>query len=72
MLDMTNDDLRREIQTRLEQMPPAKWVQEMIDYYHRTGTCRPEDLRRLMGDPAKGVEVGADSGLSSFLSAVRQ
>jgi len=69
MLDMTNDDLRREIQARLEQMPAAPWVQEMIEHYRRTGTCRLEDLRRLLGDPSKGIEVGANCGLSSFLSA---
>ncbi len=32
---------------------------------------KPENLRRLLGDPAKGVEVGPNSSLASFIS-VRQ
>ncbi len=41
----------------------------MIEHRRRTGTYRPEDLRRLLGDPNKSVEVGPESSLSSFLSA---
>jgi len=36
---------------------PAAWVQEMIAYHQRTGAYRPEDLRRLLGDPTKSVTV---------------
>jgi len=51
------DDLRREIEERMRDIPPAPWVVDMIDHYQRTGWYRPSDLRRLLGDPTKGVEV---------------
>ena len=70
MSDSHNDDLLQGFQERVQQMPPAKWVQDMIDHYRRTGSYRPEDLRRLLGDPNKAVEVGPDTSISShFLSA---
>jgi len=71
MLDTTQDDLQREIQVRLQQIPPAEWVRKMIDYYQRTGTYRAQDLRQLLGDPTKGVEVGSNVGVSSLLSKDR-
>jgi hypothetical protein len=40
----------------------------MIEHYRRTGTIRPEVLRRLLGDPTKGVEVRADASLSSLVT----
>jgi len=40
----------------------------MVDYYHRTGTYRAEDLRRLLGDPNRSVEVGPIASLSSFFT----
>jgi|GEM_PF-6096875 hypothetical protein len=55
--DPKNTELRRQIQDRLQQLPPADWVQEMIAHYWRRGTVHPEDVRRLLGDPTRGVEV---------------
>jgi hypothetical protein len=40
----------------------------MIDHYNRTGTYRPEDLRRLLGDPNRAVEVGPNTSLAAFFS----
>ena len=51
MSTVTEDDLQREIQAKLRQLPPADWVRAMIDHYQRTGCYRTEDLRRLLGDP---------------------
>jgi hypothetical protein len=68
MSTVTHDDLQREIQERLRQLPPAQWVQDMIEHYRRTGTFRPQDLRRLLGDPNRAVEVGPNVSLSSFFS----
>ena len=59
-------DLQRQIQDRLRQVPRADWVQSMIDHFQRTGAYRPEDLRRLLGDPNRTVEVGPKSWLSSL------
>ena len=68
MSTVTENDLQREIQARLRQLPPADWVRAMIDHYQRTGSYRPEDLRRLLGDPNRPVEVGPNVTLTSFFS----
>lgn len=46
-------DLDSEQQAKLWDIPPADWVLEMQDHYRRTGWYRPEDLRRLLGDPTR-------------------
>ena len=68
MPDVVDNDLEREIRASSEKIPPAEWVLAMIEHRRRTGSYRPEDLRRLLGDPNKSVEVGPESSLSSFLS----
>ena len=67
-LDMSHIERQREIQAILREMPPADWVRDMIDHYRRTGTYRPQDLRRLLGDPNRAVEVGPNTSLSSYFS----
>jgi len=68
MSTVTDDDLQREIQAKLRQLPPADWVRAMIEHYQRTGSYRTEDLRRLLGDPNRPVEVGPNASLASFFS----
>jgi hypothetical protein len=51
----------------LVQAQPPEWVREMHEHYRRTGTYRPEDLRRLLGDPTKGVEIGPNASLTSYV-----
>ena len=68
MSTVTGDDLQREIQAKLRQLPPADWVRAMIDHYQRTGSYRSEDLRRLLGDPNRSVEAGPNASLASFFS----
>jgi hypothetical protein len=68
MSTVTPDDLQREIQAKLRQLPPADWVRAMVSHFQRTGSYRPEDLRRLLGNPNTAVEVGPDASLSSFFS----
>jgi len=46
----------------------ARWVREMKEHYAKAGTYRPEDLRRLLGDPAKGVEMGPRASVSRYLA----
>jgi hypothetical protein len=69
MSPVTTANLQREFQEKAQQIPQASWVREMIDHYRRTGTYRPEDLRRLLGDPNQAVEVGPNASLASFRSA---
>lgn len=59
---------QRNWQDLLSQAQPAGWVRDMIEHYHRTGTFRPQDLRRLLGDPTKGITVGPNMSLSSMFS----
>ena len=68
MSTVTDDELRREIRAKLRELPPADWVRAMIDHHQRTGSYRPEDLRRLLGDPNRAVEVGPEASLASFFS----
>jgi hypothetical protein len=68
MSTASQDDLRREVAAKLRELPPADWVTAMIDHYHRHGWYRPEDLRRLLGDPNRSVVAGPDASLASFLS----
>jgi hypothetical protein len=35
----------------------AEWVKDMQLHFARTGTYRPEDLQRLLGDPMQGVSA---------------
>lgn len=66
MTNTAHIDLQRQNQEALRQLPRADWVGSMIDYFEQTGTYRPEDLRRLLGDPNRSVEVGPKSSLSSL------
>lgn len=66
MTTMAHTDLHRQDQETLRQLPRADWVRSMIDHFEQTGTYRPEDLRRLLGDRNRSVEVGPKSSLSSM------
>ena len=68
MPNVVDDDLEREIRASFEKIPTAEWVLEMIEHRRRTGAYRPEDLRRLLGDPNKSVEVGPKTSLSALLA----
>jgi len=36
---------------------PADWVTDMINFYNKNGFYRAEDLKRLLGDPTRSVEM---------------
>jgi len=61
----------KSMEDRLREAPPADWVLAMIEHHRRTGTYRPRDLRRLLGDPTKGVEMSARSSLAACLASKR-
>jgi hypothetical protein len=71
MANLVQDDLQKDIQLKLRELQPADWVRDMLDHYRRTGTYRPTDLRRLLGDPNRGVEIGPNSSRSSFFAGRR-
>ena len=56
----------------LRAAPLPAWLREMKDRYHQTGTFRPEDLYRLLGDPNKRVEVKADTSVASLLAGLQR
>jgi hypothetical protein len=64
---MQTETLREMFESRLRNAPPPEWLQQMQRDYLRTGTVRPEDLRRLLGDPLRCVESGPKPSLASFL-----
>jgi hypothetical protein len=61
MDNATKIDIEQALQERFQHLPPPDWIRAMIDHYRRTGTYRAQDLRRLLGDPTQGVEVGSDA-----------
>lgn len=48
---------KKSLQELLAKMPPPEWVTEMRRHYSRTGTYRPQDVRRLLGDPERSREL---------------
>lgn len=40
-------------------VPASDAVRDALDRFDRTGIDRPEDLRKILGDPTGGVEFGA-------------
>jgi len=68
MCTVRDDDRQREIRRLLYQIQPADWILKLIDDYQRTGTYRPEDLWRLLGDPNGCVKFGPNLDLESLFS----
>ena len=64
---MPEKEVRLSLEERLRTEPLPEWLVKMHEHYARTGTYRPEDLRRLLGDPNKRVEVGPNACVTSFL-----
>lgn len=52
-----------------EYTTPAPWMKEMEEYYRQNGTFRQEDIRRLLGEPSKGVAISADKSLEAFFTS---
>jgi hypothetical protein len=51
---------RDEVLRGLRNAGGADWVRAMQQHYSETGTYRVEDLRRLLGDPMRGVSFCPD------------
>lgn len=64
---MNTETLKELFEDRLRTASPPGWLQQMQQYYLKTGSVRPEDLHRLLGDPLRRVEAGPKPSLSSFL-----
>ena len=72
MLQRREPEIRERWQKALEDAPLPEWIQEMHRHYWRTGIYRAEDLRRLLGNPNQGVEIGPRTTLASAMSQDKQ
>lgn len=44
----------------------AEWLRGMQAYYGRTGSYRPEDVMRVLGDPRQAFEIEAMHAVAGF------
>jgi len=59
---------KEQVKARFANLREAHWVRDMKAHYAKTGTYRPEDLRKLLGDPTKRVEVGPNPSIANYFS----
>ncbi len=59
-----DEETIQSLQKKMRNAPPPEWLVKMKEHYAKTGTCRSEDLRRLLGDPTRTVEIGPNVSLS--------
>jgi hypothetical protein len=64
----TQAEITEALRELLTRTPPPVWLVEMIEHYRRTGTFRPEDLHRLVGDPNRGVRVDPNATVDAILA----
>jgi hypothetical protein len=57
------DQAIRDLNERIILQPD--WMKRVAEHYRRTGTF-PDELRRVLGDPCKGVAITTDKSLESF------
>jgi len=55
-----------EAQNKLGSIPEAPWIRRMRAHYTKTGSYRPQDLKRLLGDLKKRVTMGSAETLSRY------
>lgn len=55
-----------EMKAKMARRPEPEWLRKMREHYAKTGTYRAEDLRRVLGDPTRGVEMSAKPSASKY------
>jgi len=65
---MSNDALKK----KLTNLPECDSVREIKAQYERTGTYRPADLQKLLGNPLRRVTPGSNKDLIQRYSSHRQ
>jgi hypothetical protein len=53
---------------RVEPAPTPDWLSRMQEDFRKTGSYRPEDVRKLLGDQTSRVDFGPKSNPASFYS----
>ena len=61
----------KRLRDELMKASEPKWVREMRSHFNRSGTFRPSDVLRLLGDPNKRVEVGTQEKMIVSLLSKR-
>jgi hypothetical protein len=63
----------REVPKALEQFAleakPPDWVVDMHDHFNKTGSFRPVDVARVIGDQTKGVSMPSDDADATMFSS---
>lgn len=57
----------KSLQEHMESLPVPEKVRRAIEHYNRTGTFRPEELRRVLGPPNQGISMGSRQGLQRMV-----
>ncbi len=68
MVKQLDPEFQRKWQELLAKADAPEWIREMQRHYRKTGKFRPQDLRRLLGDPNVGVEIGPNSSLTAAMA----
>lgn len=68
MFRQIDPEIQRRWQEYVGRAQMPKRVQEIHEHYRKTGVFRPEDLRRVLGDPNQSVEIGPNSTLASAMA----
>lgn len=65
---MKQSKTTKSLQEHMESLPVPEKVRRVVDHYNRTGTYRPEELRRVLGSPNQGVSMGSRNDLQQMLN----
>lgn len=64
------EEERLPLSQQLHKLPESELVQKVRQDFYRTGTCRLEDLCRIMGDASRAIRVGVQEDSASVSGAV--
>lgn len=69
MPERRQQEITQRIVEQLAKASPPAWLLDMIEHHRRTGTYRPRDLRRLLGNPNESVAVPSEKSVEAALLA---
>ena len=61
----------KRLEELVQRTPLPAWIDKMTEHYQETGSYRPEDLLKVLGNQQKGVEVGSSISLTSMMQSQR-
>jgi hypothetical protein len=63
---------RKDLEKKHSLMIPSatpEWVARMQEHYGRTGSYRVADVRRVLGDPSRRVEIGGSTDVTALFKS---